>query len=122
MLTDPVADMLTRIRNANLARHETVSMPTSKLKVEIARLLLDEGYVEAFSVARGEKSFDMLTVTLKYADDRRRVIQGIKRIPKPGRRPRPRTHGRARRRDLTQRGRRARHWRRSALLRTITLQ
>jgi small subunit ribosomal protein S8 len=52
MLTDPVADMLTRIRNANLARHETVSMPTSKLKVEIARLLLDEGYVEAFSVGR----------------------------------------------------------------------
>ena len=50
MLTDPVADMLTRIRNANLARHETVSMPTSKLKVEIARLLLDEGYVEAFAV------------------------------------------------------------------------
>ena len=65
MLTDPVADMLTRIRNANLARHETVSMPTSKLKVEIARLLLDEGYVEAFAVARGEESFDVLTVTLK---------------------------------------------------------
>ena len=86
MLTDPVADMLTRIRNANLARHETVSMPTSKLKVEIARLLLDEGYVEAFSVARGEEAFDVLTVTLKYADDRRRVIQGIKRISKPGRR------------------------------------
>ncbi|MGB8003054.1 MAG: 30S ribosomal protein S8, partial [Gaiellaceae bacterium] len=86
MLTDPVADMLTRIRNANLARHETVYMPTSKLKVEIARLLLDEGYVEAFAVARGEESFDVLTVTLKYADDRRRVIQGIKRISKPGRR------------------------------------
>ena len=86
MLTDPVADMLTRIRNANLARHETVSMPTSKLKVEIARLLLDEGYVEAFAVGRGEESFDVLTVTLKYADDRRRVIQGIKRISKPGRR------------------------------------
>jgi small subunit ribosomal protein S8 len=61
-------------------------MPTSKLKVEIARLLLDEGYVEAFAVARGEESFDVLTVTLKYADDRRRVIQGIKRISKPGRR------------------------------------
>ena len=86
MLTDPVADMLTRIRNANLARHETVSMPSSKLKVKIARLLLDEGYVEAFAVARGEESFDVLTVTLKYADDRRRVIQGIKRISKPGRR------------------------------------
>jgi small subunit ribosomal protein S8 len=86
MLTDPVADMLTRIRNANLARHETVSMPSSKLKVEVARVLLDEGYVEAFAVARGEEAYDVLTVTLKYADDRRRVIQGIKRISKPGRR------------------------------------
>ena len=84
-LTDPVADMLTRIRNANLARHETVAMPSSKLKVEIARLLLEEGYVDGFEVGRGE-AYDVLTVTLKYADDRRRVIQGIKRISKPGRR------------------------------------
>ena len=85
MLSDPVADMLTRIRNANLARHEMVQMPTSKLKVEIARVLHEEGYIEAFSVSKGEP-FDLLAVTLKYADDRRRVIQGIKRISKPGRR------------------------------------
>src|SRR3978361_2386235 len=86
MLTDPVADMLTRIRNANLARHETVSMPSSKLKVEIARLLLDEGYVEAFAVARGEESLDVLTVTLNAAGPRRRAVQATKRISKPARR------------------------------------
>ena len=85
MLSDPVADMLTRIRNANLARHETVVMPTSKLKVEIARVLRDEGYIESYVVRDGEK-FPELAVVLKYADDRKRVITGIKRISKPGRR------------------------------------
>jgi small subunit ribosomal protein S8 len=85
MVTDPVADMLTRIRNANVARHEKVRMPTSKLKVEIARLLLEEGYIEAYTVEKGS-SFDELVVTLKYADGRQRVILGIKRISKPGRR------------------------------------
>jgi len=81
MLTDPIADMLTRIRNANLALHDAVEMPTSKLKVEIARLLEAEGYISGFDVEGGT-----LTVRLKYDRDRRRVISGIKRISRPGRR------------------------------------
>jgi small subunit ribosomal protein S8 len=81
MLTDPIADMLTRIRNANLALHYAVVMPTSKLKVEIARLLESEGYISGFDVEDGR-----LTVRLKYDRDRRRVISGIKRISRPGRR------------------------------------
>jgi small subunit ribosomal protein S8 len=81
MLTDPIADMLTRIRNANLALHDTVEMPTSKLKVEIARLLEAEGYITGFDVEGGT-----LTVRLKYDRDRRRVISGLKRISRPGRR------------------------------------
>jgi small subunit ribosomal protein S8 len=85
MVTDPIADMLARLRNANLARHEHVRIPSSKLKVEIARLLHDEGYVEGYAVER-DGAFEVLVVTLKYADDRQRVISGIKRISKPGRR------------------------------------
>jgi small subunit ribosomal protein S8 len=81
VLTDPIADMLTRIRNANLALHDAVVMPTSKLKVEIARLLESEGYITGFDVEGGR-----LTVRLKYDRDRRRVISGIKRISRPGRR------------------------------------
>jgi small subunit ribosomal protein S8 len=81
MLTDPIADMLTRIRNANLALHDAVVMPTSKLKVEIARLLEDQGYITGYSVEGLT-----LTVRLKYDRDRRRVISGIKRISRPGRR------------------------------------
>ncbi|MDX6648018.1 MAG: small subunit ribosomal protein [Miltoncostaeaceae bacterium] len=83
MLTDPIADMLTRIRNANLALHDQVLMPTSKLKVEIARLLEAEGYITGFDV---EDETRTLTVRLKYDRDRRRVISGIKRISRPGRR------------------------------------
>jgi small subunit ribosomal protein S8 len=85
MVTDPIADMLARLRNANLARHEHVRIPSSKVKVEIARLLHDEGYVEGYAVER-DGAFEVLVVTLKYADDRQRVISGIKRISKPGRR------------------------------------
>jgi small subunit ribosomal protein S8 len=85
MVSDPVADMLTRIRNANLARHETVKLPSSKLKVEIARLLQQEGYVEGYEVTQ-EGEFSYLTVTLKYSESRERVISGVKRISKPGRR------------------------------------
>ncbi len=85
MVSDPVADLLTRIRNANLARHEKVTLPSSKLKVEIARLLQDEGYIEGFDVAQDGK-FQSLTITLKYSDSRERVIKGLKRISKPGRR------------------------------------
>ena len=85
MLTDPVADMLTRIRNANKALHETTSMPTSRLKVEIARILKEEGYIKGFRVESGE-SFDTLVIELKYGKSRERVITDLKRVSKPGRR------------------------------------
>src|SRR2546429_1865607 len=85
MLTDPVADMLTRIRNANKAMHENVEMPTSRLKQEIARILKEEGYIRDFRVQKGE-SFDTLVVELKFGRNRERVITGLKRISKPGRR------------------------------------
>ena len=85
MLTDPVADMLTRIRNANRALHETAEMPTSQLKVEIARLLKEEGYIRDYHVEKGE-SFDNLVVELKYGRGRERVLTDLKRISKPGRR------------------------------------
>ncbi len=85
MMTDPVADMLTRIRNANRALHETAEMPSSRLKVEIARLLKDEGYVKDYRVVKGE-AFDTLVVELKFGQNRERVITDLKRISKPGRR------------------------------------
>jgi small subunit ribosomal protein S8 len=85
MLTDPVADMLTRIRNANKALHETASMPSSNLKVEIARLLKDEGYIRGYRVEPGD-SFDTLVVELKFGKNRERIITDLKRISKPGRR------------------------------------
>ena len=85
MLTDPVADMLTRIRNANKALHDTTTMPTSKLKVEIASLLKQEGYIKDFRVESGE-SFDNLVIELKYGRGRERVLTNLKRVSKPGRR------------------------------------
>ena len=85
MMTDPVADMLTRIRNANKALQETVSMPSSALKVEIARLLQEEGYVNGYRVEKGA-SFDTLVVELKFGRNRERVITDLKRVSKPGRR------------------------------------
>jgi small subunit ribosomal protein S8 len=85
MLTDPVADMLTRIRNANKALQESVSMPTSAMKVEIARLLKEEGYIRDYKVEKGE-SFDTLVVELKFGRNRERVITDLKRVSKPGRR------------------------------------
>jgi small subunit ribosomal protein S8 len=85
MLTDPVADMLARIRNANKALHERVEMPTSRLKVEIARILKEEGYISDYHVEKGE-SFDTLVVQLKYGRGRERVITDLKRVSKPGRR------------------------------------
>lgn len=85
MLTDPIADMLTRIRNANLALHDAVEMPGSKLKGEIARVLRDEGYITDYEVRDAEVGTD-LVVKLKYSRDRRRVISGIDRVSKPGRR------------------------------------
>lgn len=83
--TDPIADMLTRIRNANKALHSQVDMPSSRQKLELARILRDEGYITGFSVKKGE-SYDILSLDLKYTEDRRRVITQLKRISKPGRR------------------------------------
>jgi len=85
MLTDPIADMLTRIRNANKALHEQAVMPTSRMKVEIARLLKEEGYIKDYRVEKGE-SFDLLVVELKFGRNRQRVISGLKRVSRPGRR------------------------------------
>jgi small subunit ribosomal protein S8 len=85
MLTDPIADMLTRIRNANRARHERTEMPTSRLKEEIARILKEEGYISDFRVQKGE-SFDMLVIELKFGRNRERIITDLKRVSKPGRR------------------------------------
>jgi len=85
MLTDPVADMLTRIRNANKALQEIVSMPTSNLKTELARILKEEGYIRDYRVEQGE-SFDTLVVELKFGQNRERVITDLKRVSKPGRR------------------------------------
>jgi small subunit ribosomal protein S8 len=83
--TDPIADMLTRIRNANKALQAKVEMPSSSQKVDLARVLKDEGYITSYSVLK-DGSFDKLVVELKYTDGRRRVISQIKRISKPGRR------------------------------------
>jgi small subunit ribosomal protein S8 len=85
MLTDPIADMLTRIRNANKALQETATMPTSRVKEEIARLLKEEGYIRDFRVEQGE-AFYNLVIELKYGRSRERVITDLKRVSKPGRR------------------------------------
>ncbi len=85
MLTDPIADMLARIRNANRALHDTVEMPNSRLKEDIARLLKEEGYLRDYRVEKGE-SYDTLVIELKYGRNRERVITDLKRISKPGRR------------------------------------
>ena len=86
MLTDPVADMLTRIRNANKALHDRVEMPNSKLKEEIARILKEEGYVRDYHVEERELPYKVLVIELKYGRSRERVLNGLKRISKPGRR------------------------------------
>ena len=83
MNTDPIADMLTRIRNANMVSHETVEMPSSKLKIELAKLLKEEGYIVDYSVKEVGK-FKFLTVVLKYDQKRKPVITNLKRISKPG--------------------------------------
>ncbi len=85
MLTDPIADMLTRIRNANRAMQDSVSMPTSRMKEEIARLLTDEGYVKGFQVVEATP-VDQLVIELKFGKNRERVITDLKRVSKPGRR------------------------------------
>lgn len=82
-MTDPIADMLTRVRNANSAFHESVSMPHSNLKSNIAAILKQEGYIADYAVADAEVG-KKLTIDLKYGPSRQRSIQGIKRISKPG--------------------------------------
>ena len=86
-VNDPIADMLTRIRNANLAYHEMVDLPVSKIKVGIAKILKEEGYVRNFKIINDpKKPFPVLRLFLHYGPSRERVMQGIKRISKPGRR------------------------------------
>ena len=82
MMSDPIADMLTRIRNANALKHESVKVPASKMKIEIAKILKEEGFIVDYKV-KGEVKKEM-TITLKYAADGTRVISGLKKISKPG--------------------------------------
>ena len=82
---DPIADMLTRIRNANSAKHDTVDIPASKMKIAIADILLDEGYIKKYDLVDGENGFKDIRVSLKYNDNKKeKVLTGLKRISKPG--------------------------------------
>ena len=87
-MTDPVADMLTRIRNGIMAAHETVEIPSSKLKREMARILKEQGYIRDFAIEapNAEHPGELIRVTLKYTDDRRSAITGLKRVSRPGQR------------------------------------
>ena len=81
---DPIADMLTRIRNANTAKHDTVDVPSSKMKIAIANILLDEGYIEKYELV-DDGNFQNIHITLKYGKDKNeKIISGLKRISKPG--------------------------------------
>ena len=83
-MSDPIADMLTRIRNANTAKHDTVDVPASKMKLAIAKILLDEGYIAKYDIIE-DGAFKTIHITLKYgADKNDKIISGIKRISKPG--------------------------------------
>ncbi len=86
MMTDPIADMLTRIRNAGMARHKTVSMPSSKMKVEIARILKEEGFIRGYDLQDVHKPQPTLRIHLKYDEEGKPVIGGLQRVSKPGRR------------------------------------
>jgi small subunit ribosomal protein S8 len=98
MVTDPIADMLTRLRNANQALHMEASMPSSKLKVEIAKILAAEGFVDGYR-EEDDRVGKKLTVRLRYGSDRSRVLRGIRRVSRPGHRvykgaaELPRVHG-----------------------------
>jgi small subunit ribosomal protein S8 len=84
LMTDPIADMLTRIRNANTAKHDTVDIPSSKMKLSIAKILLDEGYIKSYEVVENG-NFKDIRVTLKYGKDKNeKIISGLQRISKPG--------------------------------------
>ena len=90
-ITDPVADMLTRVRNANNAKHETVDVPASNMKKSIAQILLDEGYIKSFTV-EDDGLQGMIHITLKYNAGKEKVITGLRRVSKPGLRPGYRHH------------------------------
>ena len=83
IVSDPIADMLTRIRNANMAEKKSVKIPHSKIKADIARLLKEEGFVKDYELSETEKNKSFLNINLKYTADREPVIQGLKRISKP---------------------------------------
>ena len=82
-ITDPIADMLTRIRNAGSAKHETVEIPASKMKKAIAEILLDEGYIKSFQIIE-DGTQGVIRITLKYLPGKEKAIQGLKRVSKPG--------------------------------------
>ena len=82
-ITDPIADMLTRIRNANSARHDTVDVPASNMKKSIAQILLDEGYIKAFQIVE-DGTQGIIRITLKYNAGKEKVISGLRRVSKPG--------------------------------------
>ncbi len=83
-MSDPIADMLTRIRNANTAKHDSVDIPASKMKLAIAKILLDEGYITSYDVVK-EGNFDVIRIKLKYGKDKNeKILTGLKRISKPG--------------------------------------
>ncbi len=85
MMTDPIADMLTRIRNSVLIKAEKVDIPASRLKVEIAKIMKEEGFIKSYKIIKDKKQ-GILRITLKYTQDNRPIVEGLKRISKPGRR------------------------------------
>jgi small subunit ribosomal protein S8 len=85
MMTDPIADMLTRIRNANMAKLEKVDVPASKMKIELTKILKEKGFIKSFKVLRDRKQ-GIIRISMKYFDSQERAITGLKRISKPGRR------------------------------------
>lgn len=86
-MTDPISDLLTRVRNAIHAAHETVDIPASKLKAEVARILTEQGYIQGWSLRPASQGAgEMLHIELKYTDDRRSAISGLRRVSRPGRR------------------------------------
>ena len=82
--TDPIADMLTRIRNAGSAKHKTVDVPASNMKLAIAKILFDEGYIKSFEEIKEDNNQGIIRITLKYTEKGKKVIDGLKRISKPG--------------------------------------
>lgn len=84
LVTDPIADMLTRIRNALIVKHDTVEVPVSVMKLAIAKILLDEGYIKGYTVSETQNPEKSMTIALKYGPDKANVITGLRRISKPG--------------------------------------